>query len=335
MADKSSIEWCDATWNAITGCSQIPGPHGSPSGCDNRYAKRLNDTRLIANPKIARYGKPFETVLCHEDRLDQPLRWKAPRRIFVNSLSDMFHVDVPREFIDKMLAVMSLCPQHTFQILTKRPDRMRAYFDDFGNRYETIEDIAVKIGEAHGVKDAYERYYRWLNAYSPNVWLGTSICSNVDAWRADVLRKTAPHVRFLSVEPMLGPVGDVDLTGIQWVIAGGESGPGARPMHQVWALELRDRCIEAGIPYFFKQWGEHKPLGSLGSLVPLTLGTKRSVVFYDGEHFKNTNQPPEQWPSLERWQTGRGELVERVGKKNAGRLLGGREWNEFPKVEAA
>ncbi len=222
MADKSAIEWTDATWNPTTGCTQIPGPRGGPSGCDNCYAKTLIDLRQSKNPKSPRYGKPFETVMLHESRLTQPLRWKRPRRIFVNSLSDVFHPDVPEDFIAQIFDVMVSAHWHAFQVLTKRPDRMRR--------------IAPTTPAS-------------------NIWLGASVCSNDDAWRADALRATPAVIRFLSVEPLLGPVDRVDLDGIDWLIAGGESGKGARPMNTAWVRDLRDRCVARNIPFFFKQWG--------------------------------------------------------------------------------
>lgn len=231
MGDNSKISWTDATWNPTTGCTQIPGPHGGPSGCDHCYAKTLINTRQIANPTSVRFGHEFGEVMLHPERLDQPLKWRRPRRIFVNSLSDLFHKDIPPGFIAQVFDVMEKAHWHTFQVLTKRPERMA-------------------------------RLMRGAKGPSPNVWLGTSICSNDDAWRADELRNTPAAVRFLSLEPLLGPVDQVDFTDIGWVIVGGESGPGARPMNLDWAREVRNRCLTLhpmrrtpGIPFFLKQLG--------------------------------------------------------------------------------
>lgn len=231
MSENSKIQWTTHTWNPTTGCTQIPGVGGSPSGCDKCYAKRQLDTRFRANPKSPRFGLPFETVLTHPNRLATPEKWKSPALIFVNSVSDLFHADIPEAFIDEVFATMLHDANwHTYQILTKRPERMQRYMRSFSGP-----------------------------AIPPNVWLGTSISTNADAWRSTMLAKTNAAIRFLSVEPMLGPVNDVPLVGIDWVIAGGESGPGARPMHEVWVRELRDRCERAGIAFFFKQWGAWVP----------------------------------------------------------------------------
>jgi protein gp37 len=225
MADKTLIEWSDATWNPTTGCTQIPGAHGFGSGRDNCYAKRLIDTRQFYNPTSVRFGHRFEEVMLHDERLDAPLRWKRPRRIFVNSLSDLFHAAVPREFIDRVFATMNAAPQHTFQVLTKRPERARRYLT--AARAPHVAKLVLCV----------------------------SVSSNADARRVRILEDTPVAVRGVSFEPLIGPVDRVPLRNIGWVIAGGESGPNARPMDLTWIRDLRDRSVDAGIPFFFKQYG--------------------------------------------------------------------------------
>jgi len=249
MSNKTTIEWTDSTWNPVTGCTKV-----SP-GCDNCYAERLIDTRMIRNPRSQRYGMPFATVMLHADRLAQPLRWKRPRRIFVNSLSDLFHRDVPDEFIRNVFGIMTRAQQHVFQVLTKRPERMRRLVP------------AMLAG----------------NAPAQNIWLGVSVENNDYAWRADMLRETPAAIRFLSVEPMLGPIEDVRLDGIDWVIVGGESGPGARPLDPQWVRATRDRCGAGSVAFFFKQWG--------GSNKHAT-GRILDGCIYDA-------LPSESWPRLE------------------------------------
>lgn len=233
MSDGTKIQWTDATWNPTTGCSVIPGVKGGPSGCTNCYAKRLIDTRMSNNPKSVRFGHPFEYVMLHLDRLDEPMHWRKPRRIFVNSLSDLFHVDVPSEFVERVFHVMTkTATQHVYQILTKRPQRMKQFV-----RKWTAENGHLP----------------------PNVWLGTSISSNDDRARAEVLREIHAHVRFLSIEPLVAPVDQVDLEQLQWVIVGGESGPGWREMQFTWAQDILYRCRKLGIPFFFKQIAAFRP----------------------------------------------------------------------------
>jgi protein gp37 len=215
---RSPIEWTEETWNPITGCDRV-----SP-GCDHCYAERLS-TRLRAMGS-SRYANGFELTL-HWDKLDEPLRWQRPRLVFVNSMSDLFHPGAPREFIDRAFAIMAEAALHTFQILTKRPQRAADLLR--GRRLPR------------------------------NVWLGTSIELDAYVYRADHLREVAAPVRFLSCEPLLGPLPSLRLDGIGWVIAGGESGPGHRPLDPSWAIDLRDRCADAGIPFFFKQWGGNTP----------------------------------------------------------------------------
>lgn len=214
MAQASTIEWTEATWNPVTGCTKI-----SP-GCKFCYAERMA-YRLQAMGK-ERYRDAFKLTL-QPDALDAPLRWKTPRVIFVNSMSDLFHKDVPFEYIQKCFAVMKEASQHTFQVLTKRPER-----------------VAELNGEL---------------TWPKNVWMGTSIENTDYLDRIRSLQKVSAKVRFLSVEPLLGPISKLPLRGIHWVIVGGESGPGARPMEAEWVRQIRDQCVAKSVPFFFKQWG--------------------------------------------------------------------------------
>jgi protein gp37 len=214
MAQGSSIEWTEATWNPVTGCTKI-----SP-GCKNCYAERMAE-RLQAMGQ-ANYRNGFDLTL-QSQMLELPLRWKAPRTIFVNSMSDLFHDGVPVEFIHKVFDVMRTAHWHRFQVLTKRSERLARLDRDLD--------------------------------WPPNVWMGVSVESEEWVHRIDDLRATRAAVRFLSLEPLLGPLRSLDLRGIDWVIAGGESGPRARPMASDWVTSIRDQCIRAGVPFFFKQWG--------------------------------------------------------------------------------
>lgn len=346
MAETSTIEWTDATWNIVTGCSVL-----SP-GCANCYAMRLAGTRLKHHP--SRKGLTRDTkagpvwtgeVRFNEEWLDQPLRWRRPKMIFVAAHGDLFHDDVPDEWLDKIFAVMALAPQHTFQVLTKRAERMRAYFSaaiegrsNFGDR----PAIEMSRARAHvemeanllalkrktalpwrddGLPGKLYGFHADLPWPLPNVWIGVSVEDQVRAdERIPDLLATPAAVRWLSCEPLLGPIdlttldggcdGEVDaLDGIRraggafssckridWVVAGGESGPGARPMRPDWARSLRDQCAAAGVPYFFKQWGSWHA---------------DALAYTDTEG----RCPP---PRM------------RIGKKRAGRLLDGVEHNGVP-----
>ena len=218
MADKSAIEWTDATWNPVTGCTKIT------RGCDHCYAERLAE-RFRGTP-----GHPFESgfdLTLRPERLSQPLSWKRPRRVFVNSMSDLFHKDIPDEFIDRVFGIMEAANQHLFQVLTKRSSLMRTYL---------------------------QRRYRGRSA-PRHIWCGVSVEDHTATARIRHLQETPVPVRFLSIEPLLGPVGDIDLEGISWVIVGGESGPKARRMEKQWVLDIRDICERRGVDFFFKQWG--------------------------------------------------------------------------------
>ena len=269
MADKSSIEWTDATWNPVTGCTWA-----SP-GCDNCYAARSAATRLKNHPSrqglTGKLGRWNGQVRFNAEWLAQPLRWQRPRKIFVAAHGDLFHRSVPEQWIDQIFAVMALAPRHKFQILTKRPERMRAYLRDdlaaprihgviygwllhgkpgpSGFRFSRRQrlDCALRA-------DRWERLFRWP---LPNAWIGVSAEDQRTAnLRVQLLAETPAAVRWLSAEPLLGPV-EIDdlLSELDWVVAGGESGPGARPMDPAWARSLRNQCICAEVPFFFKQWG--------------------------------------------------------------------------------
>lgn len=355
MADQSKIEWTDATWNPIAGCSPV-----SP-GCAHCYAATMaRRLEAMGQEKYAgtaeRRGKVnvFTGVVRLDERaLPLPLEWLRPRRIFVSSMSDLFHERVPDEWIARVFAVMALCPDHTFQVLTKRPERMADFFR--APQPWIASEIRLRIeGLPHN-----SRWRREANRYGAtaraietgrfegcgtaawpleNVWLGTSV---EDQERADEripwLLQTPAAVRFLSCEPLLGPVslaadwmhlrcprcgrhepycecdgprGEYGLPPlIDWVIAGGESGPRARPVHPAWVRGLLRQCQAAGVPFFFKQWGEWLPTpvwsGRHGHrFIPIAGGGADETAV----------------------------CVERVGKKAAGRLLDGREWNEFPQA---
>ncbi len=222
MADNSAIEWTDATWNPVTGCTKIS------RGCDNCYAERFAER--WRGVKGHAYEQGFDLRLW-PSRLNQPNRWRRSRMIFVNSMSDLFHKNVNRSFIDQVFDTMEQADWHIYQVLTKRSSLMRDYL---------IARYGQKTAPAH-------------------IWCGVSVEDRSAKVRVEHLKTAPATIRFLSIEPLLGPVGDIDLEGISWVIVGGESGPGARPMHPDWALEIRDNCLSTGIPFFFKQWGGTTP----------------------------------------------------------------------------
>ncbi len=214
MASNSGIEWTDATWNPVTGCSKI-----SP-GCKHCYAERM--AHRLQSMGQANYANGFDLTL-QPHMLELPLSWRKPRHIFVNSMSDLFHPKVPVEYIQEVFAVMRRAPWHRYQILTKRSDRLAAL----------------------------EGMLEW----HPSIWMGVSVESDHQVHRIDDLRTIRAHTKFLSLEPLLGPLGRLDLTHIDWVIVGGESGPNARPMDSSWVRAIRDQCIAKSVPFFFKQWG--------------------------------------------------------------------------------
>ena len=214
MAANSSIEWTEATWNPVTGCDKI-----SP-GCKNCYAERM--TRRLQAMGQRNYANGFQ-VTTHEHALHIPLDWKTPQTIFVNSMSDLFHKDVPFDFILQTFEVMNLASLHRYQILTKRSER--------------LAELSPKLPWRH------------------HIWMGVSVENSNYTNRVDDLRKTSAHVKFLSLEPLLGPIPIMNLKGIDWVIVGGESGPGSRPMRPEWVVDIRDQCKKSGVSFFFKQWG--------------------------------------------------------------------------------
>ncbi|HEY1034582.1 MAG TPA: phage Gp37/Gp68 family protein [Pseudoxanthomonas sp.] len=331
MADRTHIEWTDATWNIITGCSVVS------AGCKHCYAMKLAGTRLAHHP--SRKGLTIDTaagpVWTGEVRfngpwLTQPLAWSWPRRIFVCAHGDLFHEAVPDEWIDQVFAVMALAPQHTFQVLTKRAGRMRQYLSD-ENVWPRIEVAARRIWrELYGQQIAG----KVLIGPLPNIWLGVSVEDQAAAdERVIHLLRTPAAVRWVSAEPLLGPVrlwllGKLDheedslgaevyalsgtraipdcdwkSTRLDWVVVGGESGPGARPMNPQWARDLRDQCATAGVPFLFKQWGSWVSVSEVE-------GAGAHHTFPDGRTVRN------------------------VGKRRAGRLLDGVEHNGFPEVRA-
>lgn len=370
MAEHSKIEWTDATWNPITGC-QIVSP-----GCTNCYAMKLAGTRLQHHPSrkgLTQDSKagPVWTgeVRFNEVWLDQPLRWKRPRMIFVCAHGDLFADGVKDEWIDQIFAVMALSPQHIFQVLTKRPERMREYLTE-AHRQNMIAHAFIdlfldkklpksaitneRLPVVEGPSDAEPDLKNWP---LPNVWLGVSV---EDQTRADeripILLDTPAAVRWISAEPLLGPIDvlpylfiythednarlslgpnsdepilpfrdpattpavDICIPRIDWVVAGGESGQGARPMHPDWARSLRDQCASAGVAFHFKQWGEW--------VHPIEFGMDDPVIMRiqsDANHLGRTDEVAYL----------NGDALARVGKKHAGRLLDGITHDGFPQVE--
>lgn len=286
--NRTKIEWAEVTWNPVTGCTPVS------EGCQNCYAKRMA-TRLRGRCGYPE-NDPFRVTL-HPERLKEPLRWKKPRRVFVCSMGDLFHPDVPVEFIDRVFAIMALATQHTFIILTKRPLRMKEYI-----KYRAARNFY------------HLKHIEWP---LPCVWLGVS-CENQRAAdeRIPILLQTPAAVRFVSVEPMLGPVdletqlGNAEESrhclngwhGIDWVICGGETGPRARPMHPAWVRSLQNQCQAAGVPFFFKSWGE----------------------------YCYPDQLPDETYELLEPECFVGGFPLHIGKKKAGRYLDGRTWDEFP-----
>lgn len=309
--DNSKIEWTDATWNPVRGCEIVS------SGCKNCYA--MQTAHRFSGPGMAYEGLTRQTrrgpvwngkIKLVPELLDQPLRWQRPRRIFVNSMSDLFHDDVPDSFIDDVFAVMALSPRHTFQVLTKRPERMRRYMkaldlynrilraaDKFRAKRPRLNNVPISDPALNG------------GAHMPQVWLGVSAeDSKTYKERVLYLADTPAAVRFVSFEPLLSDVGNLMLDGVfegafHWAIVGGESTPKARPVHPDWVRSIRDQCNAANVKFFFKQWGEWGPYK------------------YGGQGHEDFNfcevGKPFQWMC-------------RVGKKTAGRMLDGRAWDEYP-----
>jgi protein gp37 len=324
MADKTEISWTDATWNPTVGCTHV-GPE-----CDNCYAARDASTRLRGVPVyagIAVDGKFTGHVRIVPERLQKPLQWRRPRRIFVNSMSDLFHPRIPMEFVAQVFAVMGMAAQHQFQVLTKRPQRMRRLMND--------PDFAAMVDNLAAVLCTSWARGRPLPTEWPytNVWLGVSVGLDRYTWRADHLRNTTAHIRFISAEPLLGPLPSLDLTGIDWVIVGGESGANARPMHPDWARDLRDRCQAQDVTYHFKQWGEWVPYEP-DHQPPFWVGQHSDLI--DGHHLPaDLSEGDPTGGRLRGWwapDLGSDAIYRRVGKKAAGRLLDGKIHDDFPEV---
>ncbi len=396
MSDNSRIEWTDATWNPVTGCSKVS------EGCRNCYAERVSHCSGTTS-KPWTYANAAKNVKLHPERLDQPIRWRRPRRIFVNSMSDLFHEQVPDSFLDDVFGIMLACEiydnrNHTFQILTKRPERMKAYLSAEpavlvkrwaraanGIAHCMDEDTLVsdlvygrcaRLWSAEG--RALSDHKAWSHCESvfplPNVWLGVSAENQRAAEeRVPFLLQTPAAVRFLSCEPLLGSLdlgkwigtyycsacgfrgfdgGEADpeneesgdqcprcgadgwyfthaeshgaldeetRSPISWIVAGGESGPNARPMHPDWVRSSRDQCAEAGVPFLFKQWGEWFPRDQWKHNPDLILPD-------DDAAYRETSR-------THLFEDMSGSFpVHRVGKKAAGRVLDGRTWNEMPAV---
>lgn len=325
MGDRTGIEWTDATWNPVLGCTKVS------AGCDHCYAERV--TNRFRGPGA------FDTVTLKPERLLQPIKWQRPRRIFVNSMSDLFHTDVPDDYIADVFGVMAATPRHTYQVLTKRHARMRALLRSLLFRDAVLDRI---------LRDDPGAQARFTAASWPlrNVWLGVSVedqhWANI---RVPALLGTPAAVRFLSAEPLLGPVElwltcghhanlpgrdpirlpccDAVVAALGWVIVGGESGPGARPMHPDWALGLRDECVTAGVPFLFKQWGEWAPKAAGG------VALRDVCLSYDGERYDVDDD------YVCAHNESEGAWLRRVGKKAAGRDLEGRTWDEYPEAVTA
>lgn len=255
MADKTGIEWTDATWNAVTGCDHVS------AGCDHCYAETL--ALRLQRMGNAKYANGFAVTL-HEKALTIPLKWREPRRIFVNSMSDQWHVNVPDTFTDRMFAVMALTPHHTYQILTKRPQRAANYLND-PKTLDRILNAASAIWPLVKGRNYPPGTVRLTDDGVPilwplpNVWIGTSVEDSRVTHRIDALRKCPAAVRFLSCEPLIGPLLNLNLDGIHWVITGGESGHHHRPLDLDWVRDIRDQCQEQRIAFFHKQNGGITP----------------------------------------------------------------------------
>lgn len=348
----TAIEWADDVWNPTVGCSKVS--EGCGIGGGGCYAIGVAHRGMQA----AHRGLTVRTergidwtgeVRALSERLDVPLKVRKPTRWFVDSMSDLFHDEVPDEFIARAFGVMAVAHWHTFLVLTKRPQRMARWAkhsppivsveiahrlgittDKYGP-FETSAD-ARRLGQAIGdarVAAGLDRYSSWP---LPNVWAGTSIELDKYAWRANHLRATPAAVRWLSLEPLLGPLPSLDLTGIDWVVIGGESGPGARPMDPTWVRDIRDRCVDAGIPFLMKQWGEWVPYEA-DPQPPFWDSQHGDLI--DGHHLPadlSEGEPTGGWWAPEMLCDP--VIYRRVGKKAAGRTLDGRTWDEYPEAVA-
>lgn len=324
---KSGILWTDSTWSPITGCTKVS------AGCKNCYAEREVESRWSKNPKSVFYGRAFTDVRCHPDTLAQPLHWKKPRKIFVCPRGDLFHEDVPDQFIADVFGIMAAASQHTFQVLTKRPERALKLLGAgcMGGFEAAVEECLALYSD----KDLV-----WPLS---NVWLGVSV-EDQDAAdeRIPLLLDTPAVVRWISAEPLIGPVsfrwakwhdysskkpglvhGQLDgMRDIDWVVCGGESGHKARPMHPDWARSLRDQCRAAGVPFLFKQHGEF--LGCLASNEQIDASKSGGWVSLDGAYHNGNDRSA--------FREGDAHVY-RCGTKAAGRLIDGQEWNQYPGVK--
>jgi protein gp37 len=311
---KSKIEWTERVWNPITGCTKIS------QGCKNCYAERLAK-RFWGDRK-------FTDILFHEDRLAMPLRWKKPSLVFVNSMSDLFHPSIPFETINKIWLVMGQARQHTFQILTKHPNRMLEF-----------QEWTKQNLKKRGLDE-------WWTGYDlQNVWIGVSVENQQTADdRIPLLLKMPAAVRFISAEPLLGAIdlekhlskiivetNGEDLAEIDWVIVGGESGPGTRPMHPNWARLLRDQCINAGVKFFFKQWGQWLPMEEVefqSDMESENLDEGWNIwIGQNGRHYMERETGKDGRLS---WWDDKSFSIYLSNKHEAGRLLDGKDWNEMP-----
>jgi protein gp37 len=358
MADKTGISWTNATWNPVTGCVKVS------QACKFCYAER-DWARLANNPKTIYFNRKFTDVATHEDRLDQPLRWSRQRMIFVNSMSDLFHEDVPVEFIDKVFAVMGLNfimrdHPHIFQVLTKRPERMHAYLNDPGTVHRVTAAMKA-LGPGLPGENAPPVWPL------PNVWIGVSVEDQEAAdLRIPLLLDTPAAVRWISAEPLLAPLsvskwlaseadrrkglhkhlrnasrtkllaiasmvgaeGTTLQPALDWVVVGGESGGAkARPMHPYWARQLRDECVAAKTPFFFKQWGEWAP--RIGALHTLTNGQSAAEMDPDMRRwdFIDLNPIGKGWDGSPSPET---DIMQRVGRDLSGDFLFGQQHHEWP-----
>jgi len=322
---STTIEWTDKVWNPTTGCNKVS------RGCKNCYAEKMH--KRLTGMRIAGYGRPFlDGAYPNPEALNRPLGWKKGKRVFVNSMSDLFHENIPFEYVDQVFAVMALTPQHTYQILTKRPVRMEEYMNrrmisrawspsrkdsDIRFKYKTPADNVYAIARGMKGRDAAPNLIWPL----PNVWLGTSVedQKSADERIPHLLNCPAP-VRFLSMEPLVGPV-NFDAVpvsvpfkswyhGLGWVIVGGESGSKATPIHPEWVRSLRDQCAHAGVPFFFKQWGEWCP----------------------PEEYSFATGSPD-LTSCKRFAFPDGQEMYKVGKHHSGRALDRKEHNKCPNAK--
>lgn len=332
MADHTHIEWTDATWNPVTGCSVV-----SP-GCTNCYAMKWAGTRLQHHR--SRYGLTVGSkagpvwngeVRFNAEWLDQPLRWKRPRKIFVCAHGDLFHENVPDEWIDRVFAVMALCPQHIFQVLTKRPDRMRKWVSRAVGLAQAAQCGGTVIAdELPYVTGAICHPAGQRDWPLPNVWLGVSV---EDQARADERREdfanTPAAIKYVSYEPALGPVDWAGWNFVDQIISGGESGSAARPSHPDWHRATRDFCAANDMAYFFKQWGAWAPA------MPRPSGERGRFAMMARDQSGWSYSHPVEIDSYPRQFTSFGSIVlERVGKKRAGRMLDGVLHSAFPQVPA-